>query len=270
MLNKTFEIELNTKHQGSQTTDIIVSQGDTRSVVFNFRVYDDVAFAALFILKSDRNVVQLTASAKQGGGFTVMLSRQAVAEIGRTTGAVALYGHTGERITTLFFDFTIIRDIVDGDIVKSLPEFDALGKAVAILEWLIEQKEQFPQLNVLGRFETEAGLKDAFPDGTGLGGGFWVGSGQTAEYWYWSMNTGSWENVGAMRTGPQGKAATIEIGTTTDVSLYDTSKVENVGDEHAAVLNFYLRQGIRGETGENGITPHIGANGNWWIGAIDT
>ena len=27
---------------------------------------------------------------------------------------------------------------------------------------------------------------------------------------------------------------------------------------------------IRGETGENGITPHIGENGNWWVGEEDT
>lgn len=29
-------------------------------------------------------------------------------------------------------------------------------------------------------------------------------------------------------------------------------------------------KGDKGEKGENGITPHIGANGNWWIGTLDT
>ena len=29
-------------------------------------------------------------------------------------------------------------------------------------------------------------------------------------------------------------------------------------------------QGARGETGENGLTPFIGENGNWWIGDVDT
>ncbi len=29
-------------------------------------------------------------------------------------------------------------------------------------------------------------------------------------------------------------------------------------------------QGIQGENGENGVTPHVGENGNWWIGTTDT
>jgi hypothetical protein len=29
-------------------------------------------------------------------------------------------------------------------------------------------------------------------------------------------------------------------------------------------------QGEKGEQGENGLTPYIGANGNWWIGETDT
>lgn len=28
--------------------------------------------------------------------------------------------------------------------------------------------------------------------------------------------------------------------------------------------------GPKGDPGENGITPHIGSNGNWWIGTTDT
>lgn len=27
---------------------------------------------------------------------------------------------------------------------------------------------------------------------------------------------------------------------------------------------------LRGKTGQAGITPHIGTNGNWWIGETDT
>ena len=210
MLNKTFDIRLNTKFQGSQHTDILVSQGDTRSVVFNFRIYDgvneinyaDVSWAALFIAKPDRNVVQLTANARDEGGYTIMLSQQALAVPGRVTGGFALYGHAGERISTLFFNFMIGRDILTVDDIVSVTEFDALQRAVALLESAMRLYEEFPRLNVLGRFETKEELLEAFPDGANLvnpGGGFFVGSDDEARYFYWSINTNSWESADPWR-----------------------------------------------------------------------
>ena len=214
MLNKTFDIALNIKFEGRQATDIIVSQGDTRSVVFNFRIYDgvnetnydDVSWATLFIAKPDRNTSQLTASVKAGGGYSVMLSPQALAAPGRATGGLALYGHAGERITTLLFDFQIVRDLINLNDIESNTDFDALRRAVALLESAIRLYEEFPRLNVLGRFETKEALLAAVPDGSDLSGGFFVGSDEEARYFYWSKLTSSWESADPWRgrTGPEG------------------------------------------------------------------
>ena len=156
MLTKTFDIQLNTKFQGSQSTDVIVNQGDVQSIVFNFRIhaganeinYDDVSGASLFILKPDRHVVQQTAAAKDGGGYTVTLSQQAVAAHGRAEGELSLYGYKGEVIVTLRFGFTVERNIKlsPGD-VESSSEFDALQQAVALLNELRELYQNFPPAN---------------------------------------------------------------------------------------------------------------------------
>jgi len=79
-----------------------------------------------------------------------MLSPQALAAPGSATGGLALYGHKGERITTLFFDFLVVRDFINLDDIKSSTDFDALRRAVALLESAIRLYEEFPRLNVLG------------------------------------------------------------------------------------------------------------------------
>ena len=154
MLNKTFEIGLNTKLQGSQGTDIIVNQGDTNSVVFNFRIYDganeinynDVSIALLVVLKPDKHTVQQNMDATDNG-YTVTLSQQALAEVGTITGRLALYGHKNERITTLFFNFRVERDVVTDEIIESTTEFDALQRAITLLNELIALYEHWPPMN---------------------------------------------------------------------------------------------------------------------------
>lgn len=53
-------------------------------------------------------------------------------------------------------------------------------------------------------------------------------------------------------SGTDGKAATIAIGTVTDVEYEDSADVENAGTANAAVLNFKLRAGKPGKDGEDG------------------
>ena len=160
MLNKTFNIQLNTKHHQTnhhQTThptrtDIILSQGDSNSVIFNFRIYDEgeeihyslVSTARLFVAKPDRHVSQLEAE-RTGAGFSVTLSQNAVAAAGLAVGQLALYGHNDEVLVTLNFSFTVQGKIGADSALDSSDEMGALQSAVALLNKTQELYARFPQ-----------------------------------------------------------------------------------------------------------------------------
>lgn len=61
--------------------------------------------------------------------------------------------------------------------------------------------------------------------------------------------------------GETGDAATIAVGTITTVSPTSSATVVNVGDEHNAIFNFELPQGIQGEKGEKGDKGETGETG---------
>ena len=72
-----------------------------------------------------------------------------------------------------------------------------------------------------------------------------------------------WQNIpyGPAGIGSAGKAATIQIGSVTDVGYDDTAMVENSGDENSAVLNFHLRCGKPGKDGVDGVSFVYDASG---------
>jgi|GEM_PF-2851378 len=226
-MTKQFDIALNTKHQGSQRTDILVNQGDTRSIVFNFRIYDDVSeinyddvsSAVLVVLKPDTNSVVQTLERRAGGGYTVVLSQQANAVVGVATGSLALYDSTDARITTLNFTFLVGRDNIL-ETIESATEFDALKRAIALLESTLRLYEEFPRLKVLGSFQTEAQLISAFPDGSSLDGGFFVGIGTNARYFYWDRLNNRWANADPWR-GDAGFGIHVVAGPRTAQQLHD-------------------------------------------------
>lgn len=73
----------------------------------------------------------------------------------------------------------------------------------------------------------------------------------------------TWQKIpyGPAGVGTSGRAATIQIGSVTDVEYEDYAEVENVGDANAAVLNFRLRAGRPGRDGEDGMSFHYDASG---------
>lgn len=84
----------------------------------------------------------------------------------------------------------------------------------------------------------------------------------------------SWTNDGSLENpetvnikGAQGESATVQVGTVTTGAAGTNASVTNSGTENAAVFNFTIP---KGEAGVDGTTPHIGANGNWFIGDTDT
>ena len=78
-------------------------------------------------------------------------------------------------------------------------------------------------------------------------------------YWMvWDLDTNAYIEsqlpLPPVAEGPPGKAATIEVGTTTTGDPGTEASVENVGTENAAVLNFTIP---RGAVGLTGATPDI-------------
>ena len=71
-------------------------------------------------------------------------------------------------------------------------------------------------------------------------------------------------------TGDPGKAATIQVGNVTTGAAGTPASVSNVGTDEAAIFDFAIPRGDKGADGADGITPHIGDNGNWYLGMTDT
>lgn len=74
-------------------------------------------------------------------------------------------------------------------------------------------------------------------------------------------------------TGVPGKAATIQVGEVTTGAAGTPASVSNVGTDEAAIFDFTIPRGDKGAdgaAGADGITPHIGNNGNWYLGETDT
>lgn len=70
--------------------------------------------------------------------------------------------------------------------------------------------------------------------------------------------------------GSDGKSATIRIGNVSTGEAGTQVSVQNTGTETNAVFDFSIPRGGKGDPGDNGITPTIGENGNWYIGEEDT
>ena len=60
-------------------------------------------------------------------------------------------------------------------------------------------------IKILGRFDTEEKLLQAFPDGSDFNGGFMIGlEGELQEYYYWDNVNNKWTSMGSIQ-GPKGE-----------------------------------------------------------------
>ena len=92
-----------------------------------------------------------------------------------------------------------------------------------------------------------------------------------ANHWeIWNVQLGVYEDTGVEATGPEGKQGPIgEAGATGPAFTYDMFTAEQLeGLRGPAGLDG--KDGGKGDPGKDGTTPHIGTNGNWWVGDTDT
>lgn len=131
-----------------------------------------------------------------------------------------------------------------------------------------EKGEDGGSYTVLGIYPTLAALTAAHPAGqAGQAGQAWfVGTAESNTVYQWDVGKSAWTDVGPLK-GPKGD--TGAQGPKGDPFTYDDFTPEQL----AALKGEKGEDGSPGKDGTpgtDGITPHIGDNGNWFIGSTDT
>lgn len=113
-------------------------------------------------------------------------------------------------------------------------------------------------VTILGSYDSEEALKEAHP--TGNDGDAYLVQGNL---YVWDSNSSSWKNVGTIQgpagaKGDPGDAATVTVGTTSTGEAGTQAQVTNSGSDSAAVLNFTIPKGAKGDTGAAGPGVSVG------------
>lgn len=103
--------------------------------------------------------------------------------------------------------------------------------------------------------------------GTGEEGDAYVVN-DTGNLWVWDVDSSAFVDTGAQVKGPQGdpgpkgdpgEAATVTVGTTQTGEAGTEATVQNGGTTSAAVLNFTIPRGEKGDTGATGPGVSVGS-----------
>ncbi len=267
MLTKTHDIVLKLIETDYIDTGIKIVQNDALSHFLRIKVsdgfneinYGDIDSAIVVFAKQDGNVVQGNLT-KQVDRFTYSMGTNEIAYPGVVLACVQLMGPSGQRLTTSRFKFTVIEDLLDPSAVESSTEFAALQQAMEILDTLEQKLIEFPNIKILGTFDTATELESTYPDGSELDGGFFVL--ENGEFYIWSLLTNGWESLGSIR-GPQGEKGdtgdqgvkgdtgtvpNIQIGTVTTLQPGNPATVTRQpgSPDEAPILNFAIPKGIDG------------------------
>ncbi|MGM9971366.1 MAG: PL29 family lyase N-terminal domain-containing protein [Anaeroplasmataceae bacterium] len=89
---------------------------------------------------------------------------------------------------------------------------------------------------------------------------------ETNEWEYQYEGDLNWTSLGVKATGEAGRGI-VSIEKTSTEGLVDTYTITYTD---GTTSTFTVKNGQNATDGENGITPHIGENGNWFIGSTDT
>lgn len=267
MLTKTHDIVLKLIETDHIDTGVKIVQNDALSHFLNIKVsdgfneinYADVESAIIVFAKQDGNVVQGNLT-KMDDRFTYSMGTNEIACPGVVLACVQLMGTSGQRLTTSRFKFTVIDDLLDPSAVESSTEFAALQQAMEILDTLEQKLIEFPNIKILGTFETVTELESTYPDGSELDGGFFVL--ENGEFYIWSLVTNEWESLGKIRgpqgekgdtgdqgiQGPTGAVPDLQIGTVTTLQPGNPATVTRQpgSPDEAPIFNFGIPKGIDG------------------------
>lgn len=117
-------------------------------------------------------------------------------------------------------------------------------------------------VNIKGAVDTSASLPP-----TGEEGDAYI-TNDTGNLWIWDADQGRFVDTGAQIKGPQGDpgpkgdpgtAATVTVGTTSTGDAGTDATVTNGGTTSAAILNFTIPRGEKGDTGATGPGVSVGS-----------
>ena len=86
-----------------------------------------------------------------------------------------------------------------------------------------------------------------------------VNSSNKLFFWDQTLATPAWVEIIGGSAGPPGAAATIAVGTTTTLDAGNPATVSNSGTSSAAVFDFGIPKGPKGDPGAAGTTPTVAA-----------
>lgn len=117
-------------------------------------------------------------------------------------------------------------------------------------------------LTILGYYSSFEELQSSVP-APQAGDAYGVGVFEPYDIYIYDGNTAQWVNNGALQGAPgaPGDAATIRVGTVSTLPAGTPATVTNSGTANAAVFDFEIPQGEKGEQGERGLQGEQGVPG---------
>ena len=151
MITREFDLTIRVPQQDCNDTGIKLVQNDQNVYYFNIRITDgindidylQVERATITFKKRDGHVVQGNL-VPADTGYTYKLGTNEIACPGKVVASIQLYGAPDERLTTARFAFEVVQDLINPSIVESTTEFDALTRAISLMEKLEERLKDFP------------------------------------------------------------------------------------------------------------------------------
>ena len=127
---------------------------------------------------------------------------------------------------------------------------------------------------VKGLYTTLSALQSAHPTGS-EGDAWFVGTSDSNVVYQWDVDQSAWVNVGALKgpkgdKGDKGAAFTYADFTAEQLAALKGEKGDTGATGPQGKQGIQGPQGSPGTDGADGVTPHIGGNGNWFIGDTDT
>lgn len=146
MVKQEYTLELQLKNTGKEETKIILTQGDSKAILFHIYIKDgieDIDYATagtakIVFNKPDKTTVQ-GEPVKAAKGYTYELGSNEIAAIGEALCTILIYGTTGERLTTTSFTFQVVADKITGAVQQSTTQVETLTRLIAEVEALKSQ-----------------------------------------------------------------------------------------------------------------------------------
>ncbi len=196
----------------------------------------------------------------QGNAATIQVGTVSTGEAGSSASVV-----NGGTANAAIFNFTIPR----GDKGEQGPQgIQGIQGGQGIQGEKGDKGDTGKGFEVLGYYESEAALTAAVLS-PAAGDAYGVGSSDPYDIYIWDGVHAVWVNNGPLQgakgdkgdIGSPGQAATIQVGTVTTGTAGSSASVTNSGTENAAVFNFTIPRGGKGEQGLQGVPGVDGAAG---------